>query len=150
MGFPARLSLPILILMNLFQSLVGVYGFSRLYVLIIVRQLLAFQSLVGVYGFSRRRCLKRLLYLVFKVHLRDCDLKVPFQPSVCQYPIFHIAFKFLCGMGFSDRGNRFFDLLASNPCSVCITASKFNTPIFTPTDQRTRRKPLASDTGTSR
>ncbi len=100
------------------------------------QQIQKFQSLVGVYGFSRRRCLKRLLYLVFKVHLRESDLKVPFQPSVCQYPIFHIAFKFLSGMGFSDRGNRFFDLLASNPCSVCITASKFNTPIFTPTDSR--------------
>ena len=93
-----------------------------------------FQSLVGVYGFSRRRCFKRLIYLVFKVHLGDFDLKVPFQPSVCQYPIFQITFKLLFSMGFSHRGNRFCSLLTSNPCSVCITASKFNNSILTPTD----------------
>ena len=77
-----------------------------------------FQSLVGVYGFSRRRCLKRLLYLVFKVHFRYSDLKVPFQPSVCQYPIFYIAFKLLSGMGFSVCGNLFLVLVASNHCSI--------------------------------
>ncbi|MCC3407755.1 MAG: hypothetical protein JGK17_19605 [Microcoleus sp. PH2017_10_PVI_O_A] len=34
--------------------------------------------------------------------------------------------------------------MASNPCSVCITASKFNTPIFTPTDSRILKQKSSS------
>ena len=85
-----------------------------------------------------------MVYLVFKVQFREwfdyahqpSKTKVPFQPSTCQYPIFHTALKPLSHIHFSLSVNRFLGLSASNPCSTYIIALKFNTSIFTPTHSR--------------
>jgi hypothetical protein len=47
------------------------------------------------------------VYLVFKVQFRESILKVPFQPSTCQYPTLAFSLKSLLGKGFSDGVNRF-------------------------------------------
>ena len=53
MVFPARLNLSWYQGSQRFQSLVGVYGFSRQNDFLSTGRNILFQSLVGVYGFSR-------------------------------------------------------------------------------------------------
>ena len=87
-------------------------------------------------GFFRPPVPEALLYLVFKVQFRESKTKVPFQPSTCQYPNFHIHPKALSCNTFPLSVNHFFRQRASNSYSTYIVAPKFNTSILTPTHSR--------------
>ncbi|WP_442933062.1 hypothetical protein [Microcoleus sp. herbarium7] len=109
----------------MFQSLVGIYGFSgrlgkwlqsinlnvsipgrdlwvfRQDVLKDLPEFQRFQSLVGIYGFSGRRYLGGLKYKVFKVQLRLNGINIPFHRSPVKRAKFQINLKLYPSIAFS-------------------------------------------------
>ena len=142
MGFPARPPSTAVFNSQMFQSLIGFYGFSGgLAPLSRKCDRLGFQSLIGFYGFSGA--------LIFAMFILGLQVSIPdrvlwvFRPlafqtvavfsiqgsfasaqtkntisaSVCQYPTLTCRLKLLLDKGFSNCVCLLFPVGASNPYS---------------------------------
>jgi hypothetical protein len=93
---------------NAFQSLIGIIGncnrFGEHYMEMIF---LAFQSLIGIIGNCNCPHLEALIYLVFKVRLRQSKMNIAFQGLGCQEGHFKNSSKALIArfLGFASTSN---------------------------------------------